>query len=136
MKISIISLASFLAFTLHSFNSFACDAFKPKGEMIRSFATSWFTDTDGKEQNLAVIFRSYDEDGDKMADMETATRLFKDRGEEAFPFLYLRGKDVPYSTRGNETTYTLDPEIEYSDIGATGKCDDIILSPNSRSKPI
>ncbi len=117
-------------------DSRACDAFLPHGELLRSKASIWFTDLEGKTDNLAVIFRSYDEDGDRLADFETVTRIFKDRGEEPFPFLYSRGKDVPFTTPGEETVYVMVAEEEYIDIEATGKCENILrIEKRSQTSP-
>jgi hypothetical protein len=108
----------------------ACDAFEPKGKLIRTQASDWFTDTEGKEFNLAVVFRSYDEDGDDLAEFETVTRVFRDKGPEPHPFLYYRGKDTLYPNENGGTGYAFKREKEYIDINATGKCEDIILNPN------
>ncbi len=75
-----------------------------------------------------VTIKSYDEDGDGLADFETATRVYGDKGIEAFPFLYYKGKDVLFNDDPKNPTYTLDREFEYLDVDATGVCENIKLT--------
>lgn len=132
LKTRITSVALFLVIFSFSLNSLACEAFAPKGKLIRQSRSEWFSDMENKAVNLAVVFRGYDNDGDGLGDYETSTRIFRDKGEEKFPFQYLFGKDVvsvdPNAKPGDGPVYVFIAEKEYTDLGATGVCENIILT--------